>query len=76
MSFTHPRLDADARLCFAPNRSEATAAVKPILGPYYREPAPSPGPLPLHLIKPLARSFARDRCAEAPAPRGATGIDR
>ncbi|KAI8476515.1 MAG: fatty acid desaturase-domain-containing protein [Monoraphidium minutum] len=40
---------------------EATAAIRPILGPYYREPAPSPGPLPLHLIKPLARSFATDR---------------
>lgn len=40
---------------------EATAAVKPILGPYYREPAPSPGPLPLHLLAPLARSFANDR---------------
>jgi hypothetical protein len=40
---------------------EATAAIKPILGPYYREPAASPGPLPLHLLGPLARSFARDR---------------
>lgn len=43
------------------NLREATAALKPILGAYYREPTPSPGPLPLHLIKPLARSFARDR---------------
>jgi hypothetical protein len=40
---------------------DATAAIKPLLGPYYREPAKSPGPLPLHLIAPLARSFKTDQ---------------
>lgn len=41
---------------------EATAAVKPILGPYYREPAKAPWHgLPTQLLAPLARSFAMDR---------------
>jgi omega-3 fatty acid desaturase (delta-15 desaturase) len=30
------------------------------MGPYYREPAPSPGPFPTHLIEPLVRSFRED----------------
>lgn len=40
-----------------------TTISKSPCSPYYREPAKSPGPLPVHLIKPLARSFAQDRCA-------------
>ncbi|WIA44358.1 hypothetical protein OEZ86_007140 [Tetradesmus obliquus] len=40
---------------------EATEAIKPILGPYYREPAPSPGPLPLHMFTMLKRSFSTDK---------------
>ncbi len=36
-----------------------TAAVKPILGKYYREPTKS-GPLPIHLLEPLIRSFQED----------------
>lgn len=39
---------------------EATEAVKPIMGPYYREPERSPGPIPTHLIKPLIHSFEND----------------
>nr|ABU54076.2 omega 3 desaturase O3D-III [Chlorella sp. LKT-2007]API83166.1 omega-3 desaturase [Chlorella vulgaris] len=39
---------------------EATEAVKPVLGDYYREPEPSPGWFPTHLIKPLMRSFGKD----------------
>ena len=30
------------------------------MGEYYREPEPSPGPLPTHLIDPLVRSFGKD----------------
>ena len=39
---------------------DATEAVKPVLGKYYREPAPSPGLLPTHLLQPLIRSFQED----------------
>jgi len=39
---------------------KATDAVKPVMGEYYREPEPSPGPLPTHLIGPLVRSFGKD----------------
>eukprot|EP00890_Picochlorum_soloecismus_P001069 jgi/Picsp_1/1963/NSC_05429-R1_omega-3 fatty acid desaturase len=39
---------------------KATDAVKPVLGEYYREPEPSPGWFPTHLIEPLVRSFNRD----------------
>jgi omega-3 fatty acid desaturase (delta-15 desaturase) len=39
-------------------------AVKPVLGKYYREPQPSPGPLPTHLIEPLVRSFKQDHYVE------------
>ncbi|KAK9804030.1 hypothetical protein WJX73_004657 [Symbiochloris irregularis] len=39
---------------------EATEAVKPVLGPYYREPEKSPGPIPFHLVEPLVRSFKND----------------
>lgn len=42
------------------NLIEATEAIKPLLGPYYRPPARSPGPLPYHLLDPLVRSFASD----------------
>lgn len=30
------------------------------MGPYYREPVKSPGPIPTHLIEPLVRSFTHD----------------
>nr|QWW89555.1 Omega3 fatty acid desaturase [Chromochloris zofingiensis] len=40
---------------------EATAAVKEVMGPYYREPEKSPGPLPVHLVDPLIRSFNNDQ---------------
>ena len=43
---------------------DATEAVKPVLGKYYREPAPSPGPLPTHLLQPLIRSFQEDHYVE------------
>lgn len=39
---------------------EATEAVKPVLGPYYREPEKSKGPIPFHLVEPLVRSFRED----------------
>eukprot|EP00197_Chlamydomonas_leiostraca_P005565 CAMPEP_0202868098 /NCGR_PEP_ID=MMETSP1391-20130828/10186_1 /ASSEMBLY_ACC=CAM_ASM_000867 /TAXON_ID=1034604 /ORGANISM="Chlamydomonas leiostraca, Strain SAG 11-49" /LENGTH=409 /DNA_ID=CAMNT_0049548215 /DNA_START=47 /DNA_END=1276 /DNA_ORIENTATION=+ len=39
---------------------EATEAIKPVMGPYYREPTKSPGPIPTHLIEPLVRSFRDD----------------
>ena len=39
---------------------EATEAIKPVLGDYYREPEKSKGPIPLHLLKPLVRSFGED----------------
>lgn len=39
---------------------EATEAVKPVMGPYYRQPETSTGPLPMHLIDPLVRSFTND----------------
>ena len=35
-------------------------AVKPVMGKYYREPAKSPGPIPVHLLDPLVRSFKQD----------------
>ncbi|KAG0589993.1 hypothetical protein KC19_1G062200 [Ceratodon purpureus] len=38
---------------------EATAAVKPLLGNYYREPEKS-GPLPLHLVPVIVKSFNED----------------
>ncbi|KAK9821935.1 hypothetical protein WJX81_004592 [Elliptochloris bilobata] len=43
---------------------EATEAVKPVLGKYYREPAKSPGPIPVHLLEPLVRSFRNDHYVE------------
>lgn len=46
------------------NLQKATEACKPVMGPYYREPAPSPGPLPTHLIEPLVRSFQNDHYVE------------
>lgn len=39
---------------------EATEAVKPVLGDYYREPEKSKGPIPFHLVAPLVRSFKKD----------------
>ncbi|KAJ9530495.1 hypothetical protein QJQ45_012477 [Haematococcus lacustris] len=42
------------------NLTEATEAVKPVMGPYYREPQPSPGWFPSHLLAPLMRSFSTD----------------
>ncbi len=35
--------------------------MKPVMGPYYREPVKSPGPLPVHLVEPLVRSFQQDK---------------
>jgi acyl-lipid omega-3 desaturase len=46
------------------NLCEATEAVKPVMGPYYREPVKSNGPLPFHLIEPLVRSFKEDHYVE------------
>eukprot|EP00746_Dinoflagellata_sp_MGD_P001303 gnl/MRDRNA2_/MRDRNA2_102459_c0_seq1.p1 gnl/MRDRNA2_/MRDRNA2_102459_c0~~gnl/MRDRNA2_/MRDRNA2_102459_c0_seq1.p1 ORF type:complete len:565 (-),score=50.96 gnl/MRDRNA2_/MRDRNA2_102459_c0_seq1:697-2391(-) len=57
------------------NLLEATQHLKKLLGPYYRQPEPCPGPaigggyanggvslgLPTHLIKPMFRSFKNDR---------------
>ena len=39
------------------NLEAATEACKPVMGPYYREPAKSSGPFPSHLFEPLVRSF-------------------
>lgn len=39
---------------------EATEAVKPVMGEYYREPKKAEGPLPLHLVAPLIKSFNED----------------
>lgn len=44
---------------------EATEAVKPILGKYYREPKPAQGPLPAQLVEPLVRSFSQDHYVES-----------
>lgn len=43
---------------------KATEAVKPVMGEYYREPEPSPGWFPTHLIAPLVRSFGKDHYVE------------
>eukprot|EP00882_Tetradesmus_deserticola_P008985 GHRQ01009479.1.p1 GENE.GHRQ01009479.1~~GHRQ01009479.1.p1 ORF type:complete len:327 (+),score=132.51 GHRQ01009479.1:473-1453(+) len=43
------------------NLVEATEAAKKVMGPYYREPEKSSGPLPLHLIAPLKRSLTEDQ---------------
>lgn len=34
------------------------------MGPYYREPVKSPGPIPTHLVDPLIRSFKNDHYVE------------
>ncbi len=34
------------------------------MGKYYREPEPSPGPIPTHLLAPLVRSFKADHYVE------------
>eukprot|EP00850_Spirogloea_muscicola_P013877 SM000096S24906 [mRNA] locus=s96:397172:400033:- [translate_table: standard] len=39
---------------------DATEAVKPVMGKYYREPEPSKGWFPSHLLGPLFRSFKED----------------
>ena len=54
------------------NLCKATEAVKPVMGKYYREPEPSPGPFPTHLWEPLKRSF---RCGAA-AAAGAAAAGR
>jgi omega-3 fatty acid desaturase (delta-15 desaturase) len=46
------------------NLCEATEAVKPVMGPYYREPEPSKGPIPFHLVAPLVRSLGSDHFVE------------
>ena len=38
---------------------EATEAVKPVMGPYYREPKKS-GPIPFHLWETFSAAQARD----------------
>eukprot|EP00201_Polytomella_parva_P009686 CAMPEP_0175059828 /NCGR_PEP_ID=MMETSP0052_2-20121109/12650_1 /TAXON_ID=51329 ORGANISM="Polytomella parva, Strain SAG 63-3" /NCGR_SAMPLE_ID=MMETSP0052_2 /ASSEMBLY_ACC=CAM_ASM_000194 /LENGTH=393 /DNA_ID=CAMNT_0016325423 /DNA_START=139 /DNA_END=1320 /DNA_ORIENTATION=- len=40
--------------------TEATEAIKPVLGPYYREPEKCKGLFPFHLISPLFRSLSKD----------------
>ena len=45
------------------NLVEATQAVKPVLGAYYREPTRS-GFFPFHVFRNLTRSFARDHYVE------------
>ena len=45
------------------NLVEATDAVKPVLGDYYREPKKS-GWFPIHLFRNLTRSFSRDHYVE------------
>eukprot|EP00898_Chlorokybus_atmophyticus_P005317 jgi/Chlat1/5787/Chrsp387S09019 len=42
------------------NLIDATKGAKTVMGEYYREPKPSSGPLPLHLLQPLVRSFSED----------------
>lgn len=42
------------------NLVEATEAVKPVLGDYYREPEKSSGLFPFHLFRPLFKSFSED----------------
>ncbi|CAK0784080.1 sn-2 acyl-lipid omega-3 desaturase (ferredoxin), chloroplastic [Coccomyxa viridis] len=44
--------------------TEATEACKPVMGKYYREPQKSTGPIPVHLLQPLARSFKQDHYVE------------
>jgi len=46
------------------NLEAATEACKPVMGPYYREPAKSEGLFPTHLIAPLIRSFQNDHYVE------------
>eukprot|EP00879_Flechtneria_rotunda_P020123 GHRR01021163.1.p1 GENE.GHRR01021163.1~~GHRR01021163.1.p1 ORF type:complete len:384 (+),score=68.40 GHRR01021163.1:70-1221(+) len=46
------------------NLRAATEHLKPVLGPYYRPPQPSPGPLPFHLLAFLKRSFSADQYVE------------
>ncbi|KAL4458696.1 hypothetical protein ABPG75_013561 [Micractinium tetrahymenae] len=46
------------------NLEKATEAVKPVMGEYYREPEPSPGWFPTHLVAPLVRSFGKDHYVE------------
>ena len=55
-------LSAKAHACS--RRRARTQAVKPVLGKYYREPAKSPGPIPVHLLAPLVRSFKNDHYVE------------
>lgn len=45
--------------------TEATEAVKPVLGKYYREPLLATGALPGHLMEPLVRSFKDDHYVES-----------
>ena len=45
------------------NLVEATQAVKPVLGPYYREPKKS-GLIPFHVITNLVNSFKQDHYVE------------
>lgn len=42
------------------NLEEATEAIKPVMKDYYRIPEKSKGPIPVHLLQHLARSFQQD----------------
>jgi omega-3 fatty acid desaturase (delta-15 desaturase) len=42
------------------NLCAATDKAKVVMGEYYREPEPSKGPIPFHLVRDLVRSFSRD----------------
>lgn len=63
-------IDADVLLCCVfvlqfpqmphYNLVEATQEAKKVMGPYYREPEPSPGPIPTHLFGMLKQSFDND----------------
>lgn len=44
--------------------TDATEAIKPVMGPYYREPKKSEGWFPVHLIEALTRSFRDDHFVE------------
>jgi hypothetical protein len=45
------------------NLETATESVKPVMGPYYREPVKSSW-FPIHLLEPLVRSFQNDHYVE------------
>ena len=63
-----PNLGIECDLCVQVphyHLTEATEAVKPVLGKYYREPQPSKSWFPSHLFEPLVRSFKNDHYVES-----------